>query len=112
MSPAPAVSGARTTAPLHDVPAALRDEPALAAALGRTSATIAVPTSSEAERLSHDLAAYLGDDAVELFPAWETLPFERVSPGVETMGRRMRTLWRLRQPGQQPEVVVASVRAL
>ena len=35
-------------------------------------------------------AAYLGDDAVELFPAWETLPFERVSPGVETMGRRLR----------------------
>src|SRR5918994_1634579 len=137
MSPAPTQSGARTDAPLHDVPAALRDEPALAAVLGRTSATLAVPdaaralvtaalagmssrrplvlavpTSSEAERLSHDLAAYLGEEAVELFPAWETLPFERVSPGVETMGRRMRVLWRLRHGDDAHRVVVASVRAL
>ena len=73
---------------------------------------LAVPTSTEAERLAHDLAAFLGDDRVELFPAWETLPFERVSPGVETMGRRLRVLWRLRDPERAPDVVVASVRAL
>ena len=40
MSPAPAASGARTTAPLHDVPAALRDEPALAAALGLSQPSV------------------------------------------------------------------------
>src|SRR5215471_9615541 len=137
MTPAPANAGARTTAPLHDLPAALRDEPALARVLGRASATLAVPeatralvtagltrlsqrrpivlavpTSTEAERVAHDLAAYLGDEAVDLFPAWETLPFERVSPGAETMGRRLRVLWRLRDPERAPAVVVASVRAL
>ena len=32
---------------------------------------------------------------VEVFPAWETLPFERVSPDVSTMGRRLRLLWQL-----------------
>ncbi|HET9609816.1 MAG TPA: CarD family transcriptional regulator, partial [Acidimicrobiales bacterium] len=137
MTPAPATAGARTRAPLADLPALLRDEPALAQVLGRTSATLAVPeaaralvtaglagltrrrpvvlavpTSSEAERLAHDLAVFLGDDRVELFPAWETLPFERVSPGVETMGRRLRVLWRLRDPERAPDVVVASVRAL
>jgi transcription-repair coupling factor (superfamily II helicase) len=137
MTPAPAAAGARTRAPLADLPAALRDEPALARVLGRPSATIAapeaaralvtaglagltqrrplvlaVPTSTEAERLAHDLAAYLGDDRVELFPAWETLPFERVSPAVETMGRRLRVLWRLRDAERAPDVVVASVRAL
>jgi len=78
----------------------------------RTPIVLAVPTSTEAERLAHDLAVYLGDEAVELFPAWETLPFERVSPGVETMGRRTRVLWRLRDPARRPAVVVASVRAL
>ncbi|HEY3000347.1 MAG TPA: CarD family transcriptional regulator, partial [Acidimicrobiales bacterium] len=78
----------------------------------RRPLVLAVPTSTEAERLAHDLAAYLGDERVELFPAWETLPFERVSPGVETMGRRLRVLWRLRDPGRAPDVVVASVRAL
>jgi transcription-repair coupling factor (superfamily II helicase) len=137
MTPAPADAGAPARAPLHTLPALLRDEPALARVLGRASATLAVgesaralvvaglagltrrrpivlavPTSSEAERLAHDLGAYLGDDRVELFPAWETLPFERVSPGVETMGRRLRVLWRLRDPARAPEVVVASVRAL
>ena len=137
MTPAPAASGARTGAPLADLPALLRDEPALAQVLGRTSATLAVPesaralvtagltgltqrrpvvlavpTSTEAERLAHDIGAFLGDDRVELFPAWETLPFERVSPGVETMGRRLRVLWRLRDPERAPDVVVASVRAI
>jgi len=137
MSPAPAPAGARTDAPLHDLPGWLRDEPALAQVLGRASATLAVaesaraivtaglagltsrspivlavPTSTEAERVAHDLAAYLGDEAVELFPAWETLPFERVSPGVETMGRRTRVLWRLRDPERAPAIIVASVRAL
>src|SRR5262245_31352229 len=137
MTPAPATAGARSRAPLHHLADLVRAEPALAQVLGRTSATLAVPeaaralvtaglvdltqrrpvvlavpTSTEAERLARDLAVYLGEDKVELFPAWETLPFERVSPGVETMGRRLRVLWRLRDPERAPEVVVASVRAL
>ena len=85
MTPAPAHAGARTDAPLHELPGLLRDEPALAQVLGRASATLAVaesaraivtaglagltsrspivlavPTSTEAERLAHDLAVYLG----------------------------------------------------
>lgn len=127
---------------LHALPPLVRDEPAMAQVLGRRSAVlavpeparalvvaglaatstrrpivVAVPTGSDAEHLAHDLATYLGPDAVELFPAWETLPFERVSPAVDTMGRRLRTLWRLRQardgrPDAAPRVVVASARAL
>ncbi|HEX7131603.1 MAG TPA: transcription-repair coupling factor, partial [Iamia sp.] len=118
------------------MPARLADEPGLAQVRGRTRAhlavaeaarsvtvahlasgsrkpvLVAVPTTGEAERLTHDLSAYLGADRVELFPAWETLPFERVSPAVETMGRRLRTAWRLRNPRQAPQVVVAPIRAL
>jgi transcription-repair coupling factor (superfamily II helicase) len=137
MTPAPAHAGARTRAPLHHLTDVVRAEPALAQVLGRSGATLAVPeaaralitaglvgltqrrpvvlavpTSTEAERLARDLAVYLGEDRVDLFPAWETLPFERVSPGVETMGRRLRVLWRLRAPERAPDVVVASVRAL
>ncbi len=74
---------------------------------------MAVPTSTDAERLAHDLVAFLGPDEVELFPAWETLPFERVSPSVETMGRRLRTIWRLVSAQvTSPRIVVAPVRAL
>ena len=52
----------------------------LANATARRPVLVAVPTRAEAERVAGDLRQYLGDDAVELFPAWETLPFERVSP--------------------------------
>ena len=47
-----------------------------------------------------------------MFPAWETLPFERVSPSVETMGQRLELLWRLRDPERCPAVIVTGVRAL
>jgi transcription-repair coupling factor (superfamily II helicase) len=85
----------------------------LARATARRPVVLAVPTGAEAERLAADLREYLGDDAVELFPAWETLPFERVSPATETMGRRLRVMWRLRAGGEHlPAAVVAPVRAL
>src|SRR5947209_14369767 len=88
-----------------------------AAALSRTTARrpvlVVVPTQAEAERVAHDLALLCGQDQVELFPAWETLPFERVSPALETMGRRLRVMWRLRTAGDAlPAAIVAPVRAL
>ncbi|HUF34181.1 MAG TPA: transcription-repair coupling factor [Acidimicrobiales bacterium] len=120
---------------LSSLPPLLRDEPALAAVTGTTSAVlavpeparaltiaglvhlssrrplvVAVPTTGDAERLVRDLEVYLGPEQVELFPAWETLPFERVSPSVEAMGKRLRTMWRLRRG--EATVVVAPVRAL
>ncbi|MDP9019806.1 MAG: transcription-repair coupling factor, partial [Actinomycetota bacterium] len=120
---------------LSCLPPLLRAEPALAEVVGRGAASlavpegaravtlaalversgrrplvVAVPTTAEAERLVSDLELFLGADAVDLFPAWETLPFERVSPSVEAMGWRLRTVWRLRTGVAQ--VVVAPVRAL
>ena len=128
---------------LQSLPQLLRDEPALAAVLGRRSAVLAVteaarpltlaglsrlssrapllvamPTGTAAQRLVDDLQRYLPPDDVELFPAWETLPFERVSPSVETMGRRLRVLWRLagedqsERGGRPPRIVVGAIRAL
>ncbi len=97
------------------VPEAAR--PIFAAAVHRLAGVrpvlVAVPTVAEAERIAGDLVPMLGADQVELFPAWETLPFERVSPALETMGRRLRVMWRLREGGDTaPAVVVAPVRAL
>jgi transcription-repair coupling factor (superfamily II helicase) len=94
-------------------------EPALAPVLAaageageRRPLVIVVPTTTAAERLHRDLESWLGADDVALFPAWETLPFERVSPGVETMGRRLKVLWQLGHPERCPSVVVAPVRAV
>ena len=56
-------------------------------------------------------------DAAALFPSWETLPHERLSPGVDTVGARMLLLRRLTRP-DDPElgpplvVVVTTVRSL
>ncbi len=85
----------------------------LAGVGARRPVLVAVPTGNEAERIAHDLGAFLAPGDVELFPAWETLPFERVSPALETMGRRLRVMWRLRAGGDAiPAVIVAPVRAL
>jgi len=83
----------------------------LAHSSGRPTLVVAVATGAEAERLSGDLAAFLGPEEVELLPPWETLPFERVSPSASAMARRSRVFWRIRQ-ARPPRVVVASVRAL
>ena len=124
-------------APLAATASLLREEPGLVGALGRSSTVlvvpeaaravavsgivalsrrrpvvVAVPTAAESERLAADLAAFLPEGGVELFPAWETLPFERVSPSIETMGRRLRTLWRLRERDESLSVVVSTARAL
>ena len=125
------------TAPLRSLADLLHDHPAFAQVEGAANAVLAVPeaarpislaalsarrrgrllvvatpTGSMAGQLADDLAQFLGSDRVELFPAWETLPFERVSPSVETMGRRLRVLHRLGQPEERPAIIVAGVRAL
>ncbi len=84
----------------------------LAGVSERRPVLVATSTHHDAERLASDAASVLGVNEVEVFPPWETLPFERVSPGVETMGRRLRVLNRLRDPATSPAMIVASARAL
>ncbi len=71
-----------------------------------------VPTSTAAEFLASELTVWLGENNVERFVAWETFPFEKVSPTFQSMGERLRILWRLRTPGQAPAVVVVPLGAL
>jgi len=97
---------------------------------------VVTATEADAERFAADLACFLeppdagehrvaGDlsDPVVRLPAWETLPFERVSPEVATMGRRLAVMWQLAgskeggeaagpEDARRPTIVVASVRAL
>ncbi len=87
--------------------------PVLLAALARTrpndTLVVALPTDSQARVVFDDLKVY-SDAQVTYFPAWETLPFERVSPDIETMGQRMRLLAQLRDGA--PRIVIAPIRAL
>ncbi len=62
----------------------------------------------EAEDLVEDVAIFT-EDVLQL-PAWETLPFEHVSPNIVTMAARVEARHRLTL--DEPLVVVASVRAV
>ncbi len=56
-------------------------------------------TAREAEDLTNALTSLLPDPhAAEYFPAWETLPHERLSPRSDTSGRRLAVLRRLVRP--------------
>ncbi len=52
--------------------------------------------ADEGEHLIGDVRAFLGDRGAEAFPGWEVLPGENVSPSVDTMGRRLNVLARVR----------------
>ncbi|MEX1134035.1 MAG: transcription-repair coupling factor [Acidimicrobiia bacterium] len=69
---------------------------------------VVVPGERDAEELADDIALFLED--VTLAPAWETLPFEHVSPNIATMARRAAARHRLARGGG-PAVVVASIRS-
>ena len=69
-----------------------------------------LPTAVAAEDLARELSVWLGEGEVECLPAWETFPFERVSPTLQSMGDRQRILWRLRE--HPPKIVTVSAGAL
>ncbi|WP_370323716.1 transcription-repair coupling factor [Euzebya sp.] len=80
---------------------------------------VVTPTLKDAEALADDVCAFTGPDAVAVFPPWETLPHERLSPQPATVGTRLRVLDRLRRAGEDggdPDgdlrVVIAPVRAV
>lgn len=95
------------------------DAPLLAALVeqrrdnGRAGALLVIaPTGRRAESLGTALESLLPDAQIMHFPAWETLPHERLSPSAETVGRRLDVLRRVaRWSGQAPLVVTSSVRA-
>ncbi len=81
--------------------------------------TLAVTaTAREAEELAAALGSLLGADRVGYFPAWETLPHERLSPRSDTSGQRLAVLRRLAHPDAADprsgplQVVTTPVRSL
>ena len=77
-------------------------------------------TGRESEDLASALRCYLPEHAVAEFPAWETLPHERLSPRSDTVGRRLAVLRRLAHPDEAGDggwsgrvrVLVAPIRAV
>ena len=70
-------------------------------------------TSREAEDLAEALRCLLPPDEIAVYPSWETLPHERLSPRSDTVGRRLAVLRRLAHPEDAAlRVVVAPVRSV
>jgi prepilin-type processing-associated H-X9-DG protein len=90
------------------VPPALRAV-VLAGIAERTGRSIlaVVPGEREAEDLAEDVALFSSE--IHHLPAWETLPFEHVSPSIPTMADRVVARHALSRP--ETTIVVSSVRA-
>ncbi|MQA06068.1 MAG: transcription-repair coupling factor [Streptosporangiales bacterium] len=119
----PAVAGAIGAArdgdrPTHDITAPAALQPlVLAAVADKAPRTVLAVTATgrEAEDLATALRSLVDPAAVVEFPAWETLPHERLSPRSDTVGARLAALRRLRHPGPDTgmvSVVVAPVRSV
>ena len=92
----------------------------IAALAARAERVVLAVTSTgrEAEDLLASLRCLLPPDTVALYPGWETLPHERLSPRADTVGQRLAVLRRLAHPSTDDpasgplSVVVAPVRSL
>ncbi|HEX9122441.1 MAG TPA: transcription-repair coupling factor [Actinomycetota bacterium] len=85
----------------------------LLAALARAldSPVLAVaPGPREAETLAHGVRAFLGPERAAMFPAWEALPYEGISPSPETASRRAESARALRR-ATGPFVLVTPAHA-
>ena len=75
-------------------------------------------TTREADDLAAALQCLLPPDSVAVYPSWETLPHERLSPRADTIGRRLAVLRRLAHPSKDDpttgplSVVVSPVRSV
>lgn len=76
----------------------------------RRAAVVVCPDFSGAEQFADELSFFIGGSGAKLFPSWQILPFERVSPERELMAGRVGLL--LNGVRGQPAVWVVSVEVL
>ena len=75
---------------------------------------VVTATAREAEDIAEAVEDQLGPGSAAVFPSWETLPHERLSPAADTSGRRVAVLRRLShpEPDDPLRVLCAPVRAV
>ena len=79
---------------------------------------VVAPTASEAENLYDDLAFFLGEERslppfrkrLHLFPSWEVLPFEKLSPHPDNVAARLEGLYKLVE--EHAPILIATPAAL
>lgn len=93
--------------------------PAAIAAIASHKPVLVIASADRAaEDIATELTAYLDPHQIAVFPSWETLPHERLSPRSDTVGRRIAVLRRLTHPDPHSvsagpiQVLVAPVRSV
>jgi len=71
---------------------------------------IVTSSTRRSEELCAEISSLIGKDCVVNFPAWETLPHERLSPKADTVTARFKALNKITD--QSAKVIVCSIRAL
>ena len=90
----------------------------LVAEKSRRPMLIIAPTTSDAENLYDDLGFFLGEERslppfrkrLHLFPSWEVLPFEKLSPHPDNVAARLEGLYKLVE--EQAPILIATPAAL
>ncbi len=67
---------------------------------------------SRMARLAEALAFFAPELEALRFPAWDCLPYDRVSPNPALVAERIATLARLQEPAERPRIVLSTVNAL
>ncbi len=85
---------------------------------GGVPVLVVTATAREADQLASALCCLLPPHGIAVYPAWETLPHERLSPRADTIGQRLSVLRRLVHPSPTDpangpiSVLVAPVRSV
>jgi transcription-repair coupling factor (superfamily II helicase) len=118
-----AESGAALGDPVGHVRAPAAAAPLLLARAAQASQDALIvaltATGNDADALAGALGSYLDPALVAVFPSWETLPHERLSPRSDTVARRLASLRRIVHPKDAeqetglpaPRILVVPLRA-
>ena len=69
---------------------------------------VIAPSTRIADELSSEIRSLIGDNVID-FPAWETLPHERLSPKSDTVTTRIKGLHQINS-SKPPKIIITSIR--
>ncbi|WP_198373019.1 transcription-repair coupling factor [Roseomonas rosulenta] len=109
----PAGGGTVKTIPVHGAPEGF-DALLLCRRRAETDAPVVHVCRDDARmaRMAEAIGFFAPEVEVLRFPAWDCLPYDRVSPNPEIVAERVATLTRLLEPPARPRILLTTVNAL
>ena len=86
--------------------------PQIASAAGKHGLIHVCRDDQHMAGLSDQISYFAPDMEILRFPAWDCLPYDRVSPSAEILARRLAVLARLTKPTGKPFVLLTTVNAI